>query len=541
MKLIFIILIYFLLLFVAKTQDVTFTSTNLPLIVIDTKGQDIVDEPKITASMKIIYNGAPNLNHKTDPGNIYDGDVGIELRGSFSQSLPQKPYGFETKDKLGNNTDVSILGMPAEHDWILIANYNDRVFMRNTLAFHLFEVMGHYAARTSLCEVIVNGSYEGIYVLTEKLKRDKNRIDISQLDADDNAGDSLTGGYIFKEDSYSIGYNCWKSNYSAYDRPDRDVYFVFDYPKVDAITDQQKNYLMSFVDSYETTLYGNNFTDPNSGYRNYISVKSFIDYFIIGEVSRNVDAYKKSCYYYKDKDSKGGQLHAGPVWDFDWAWKNLIDNCDIFANTDGSGWANKVNDCNNWPVSPGWQVRMMEDTNFIDRLYSRYADLRQTSLSDVSLNNYIDSITNLINEAQLRHYQRWPFTDEYYGAPEVDGQPNSFAEAISWFSTWVSDRVNWLDHNMPGKYVISSTTDILADNNIYRLFPNPAKNIVYFESDNSFSAIEVYNNTGSLIRTIQYKRSYSTGINIQDLTPGLYIARVINDNNTITSVRFIKE
>jgi spore coat protein CotH len=541
MRLVFFLIFYFILSFYAKSEDVTFTSTNLPLVVIDTKGQDIVNEPKINASMKIIYNGSPNLNYKTDPGNIYDGDIGIEYRGAFSQSLPQKPFGFETRDNLGNKLNVSLLGMPEEHDWILLANYNDRTFIRNTLAFHLFEEMGHYAPRSSLCEVIVNDSYEGIYVLTEKIKQDKNRVDISKLDSDDNTGDSLTGGYIFKVDYYNVGYDCWKSNYPAYDRPDDDVYFVYDYPKVDNITDQQKNYLMSFVDSYETALYGNNFTEELTGYRNYISVKSFIDYFIIGEVSRNADAYKKSCFYFKDKDSKGGQLHAGPVWDFDWAWKNLNDNCYIFGNTDGSGWAYMANNCNKWPVPPAWQVRLLEDSNFTDRLYTRYADLRKTFLSNDYLNNYIDSIATLVEEAQERHFQRWPFEDTYFGASEVDGQPDSYAEAIARFTNWVSDRVNWLDHNMPGTYIETSTTDVLADKKICRLFPNPAKNLIYFESDYSFSTIEIYNNTGLSVKTVQSNRSYSTGINIRDLTPGLYIAKVLYDNNTLTSVRFIKE
>jgi hypothetical protein len=175
-------------------------STNLPLVIINTSGGVIADEPKITVDMKIIFNGPGKYNHPSDQGNVYSGKAGIEFRGAYSQLLPQKAYGFETRDILGNNLNVPLLDMPAENDWILLANYNDKVFMRNTLAFHLYTEMGHYAPRAHICEVMINGEYMGIFVLTKKIKRDKNRLDIAKLDTDDNAGDSLSGGYIFASD-----------------------------------------------------------------------------------------------------------------------------------------------------------------------------------------------------------------------------------------------------------------------------------------------------------------------------------------------------
>lgn len=115
--------------------------------------------------MKLIFNGNGVVNKPTDPGNIYDGNIGIEIRGAYSASLPQKPYGIETRDASGNNHNVSLLGMPEENDWILLANYNDKTFMRNMLAFELFRKMGHYAPRTRMVEVIVNNIYQGVYKL----------------------------------------------------------------------------------------------------------------------------------------------------------------------------------------------------------------------------------------------------------------------------------------------------------------------------------------------------------------------------------------
>ena len=146
-------------------------STNIPLIIINTNNQIIVDEPKINVDFKIIDNYPQGLNYPNDSGNVYQGIAGIEIRGSYSATLPQKPFGIETRDIQGNNNNVSLFGMPQENDWILIANYNDKTFLRNVLAFDLFEKMGHYAPRTKLCEVVINDIYNGIYVFTEKIKR----------------------------------------------------------------------------------------------------------------------------------------------------------------------------------------------------------------------------------------------------------------------------------------------------------------------------------------------------------------------------------
>jgi len=286
----------------SNTATVALNSSNLPIIIIETHGQTIPDEPKITAQMKIIYNTPPQRNYVTDPGNVYDGYAGIEIRGSYSASLPQKPYGFETRDSLGNNLSVPILNMPVENDWVLLANYNDKVFMRNTLAFDLFTKMGHYQTRTRLCEVILNNNYQGIYVLTEKIKQDKNRVNISKLTNVDTTGDDLTGGYIIKIDYPNE--EGWQSEYEAIDcsATGRFPYFVYSYPKPENILNQQKQYIQGFVSKMDSVLRSPTWADPKEGYRKYFDVSSFIDVFILGEVSRNVDTYKKSAFFYKDKD-----------------------------------------------------------------------------------------------------------------------------------------------------------------------------------------------------------------------------------------------
>jgi hypothetical protein len=522
----------------AHSIDTSLLYTNLPLILINTDGKTITDDPKITAGLKIIYKGPSALNHPSDAGNVYDGLCGIEYRGQYSQELPQKPYGFETRDETGNNRNISLLGMPPENDWILLANYNDKTFMRNTLAFHLFSAMGHYAPRARFCEVVLNGRYDGIYVFTEKIKQDDHRVDIAGLDEDDNAGDSLTGGYMFKTDYYDES-NSWLSGYSPIDRPGGRVHFVYSYPEPDEITTPQKNYLQHFVNSFETVLYSAGYNDPLKGYPSYLNTASFIDYFIIGELSRNVDAYKKSAFFFKDKDSNGGLLNRGPVWDFDWAWKNMNDNCDIFSATDGSGWAYKVNECNNWPVAPAWMVRLMQDNDFQDELFTRYTALRKTVLSEETLNSYIDSIALLVDDAQTRHYEKWPILGINVGTPEVDYQPDSYDGEIVKFKNWIKKRLSWLDANMPGELIVSNSDALTDHKTVFRLFPNPVSDLLYLESDQVIQKIEVYTTTGTLVIAAMTGDYYASVIDVSRLTPGLYIAKTMFKNNAIVTRRFV--
>jgi len=185
------------------SQTLVFTSSNLPIVVINTIGQTIIDDPRIVCDMGIIDNGFGFINSINDPFNNYNGKISIEYRGSQSQSFPKKSYALETQDSIGNNNNVSLLGMPVENDWILYAPYSDKSLMRNFLTFDLGRKMGNYSPRTVYCELVVNGDYKGIYILMEKIKRDNDRVDIAKLDTNDLAGDSLTGGYIIKVDKFT--------------------------------------------------------------------------------------------------------------------------------------------------------------------------------------------------------------------------------------------------------------------------------------------------------------------------------------------------
>lgn len=521
-------------------QPFAFHESNLPIIIIETEnGVAIPDEPKVAANMKII-NHASGMNDVTDAATDYDGLIGIELRGAYSQRLPQKPYGLETRDSLGQNNNISIMGMPAENDWILLANYNEKTFVRNSISFYMFRKMGHWAPRSRLCEVLLNGSYDGIYLFTEKIKRDNDRIDIARLDPDDNAGDSLTGGYVFKIDYYSPT-DSWLGNYSPIDYPGAEVHYVYHDPSADELTSQQKNYIQSFVNTFETVLYSSNFKDPVDGYPKYLHVSSFIDYFIIGELSRNVDAYKKSRFYFKDRNNNGGLIHSGPVWDFDWAWLYLIDGCPHFDATDGSGWAYRIDECGPRPSPSGWMVRLMQDEYFVDAMFTRYFQLRETLLSNESVHHYIDSVAALVNEAQVRHYDRWNILGIDVGAREHPPIPATYAGEIDRLKEWIDKRLTWIDANMPGKFLVSGISHDIdqSENILIRLFPNPATNDIFIESDRIIRQVSIYNTSGIMEKMQGPDNRYTYHLDVSDLAGGLYFMKVTFNDNTVKTMRFV--
>ena len=185
-----IFLPFFLVLFyqVVFAQQTILTDSNLPIMVITTDIDpntnvpiEIPDEPKILATMQLIYRPDGTRNYLTDITNDsflnYNGRIGIELRGSSSQELDKKPYGFSTllEDDDSNN-NVSLLEMPSENDWVLNSLAYDPSMIRDYLSYTLSANMGNYAPRVKYIEVIVNDDYKGVYILTEKIKRDSRML-----------------------------------------------------------------------------------------------------------------------------------------------------------------------------------------------------------------------------------------------------------------------------------------------------------------------------------------------------------------------------
>lgn len=414
------------------TPPTSFASI-LPLMFIQTNGQTIPDNPKIMVNMGLVDHGTGNTNCVSDTFNAYNGKIMIELRGSTSQWFPKQPYGFSTCNALGDDLNVPLLGCPSEHDWILLNPYTDKTFMRDKLSYDMGRSMNWYASQAKYLELFINGEYQGIYVLLEKIKRDKNRVNIAKIESSTSSGDSLTGGYIFKIDKLTGNSgNPWTTTSYAIDLQNH-------VPDWDVITPTQQNYLQNYINSFESTLSGNQFTDANLGYRKKANVFSFADLFIINEVSNNLDGYRLSTYIHKDRDSRCGRFTMGPIWDFNLSF--------------GNG-----NYCNGYPVS-GWQMyqgcgdgsskwinRMLQDTWFKNLLHCRYFDLRQNVLSTPYLLSKVDSFANYLQAAHVRDSTKWQTIGtyvwpNYWISPTWQGEIDSM-------KNWITGRMAWIDANM---------------------------------------------------------------------------------------------
>ena len=414
--------------------DVNFQESNLPIVMIDTYGEDIVDEPRIDAYMGVI-NNANGINNVGDNFNDYDGKITIEKRGNSSQDQEKPPYRFETVDNNAENNNVQLLGFPEENDWILYAPWSDKSLLRNVLIYSLSNEMGRYAPRSKFVELYLNDEYRGVYVLMEKIKRDKNRVAISALNPDENSGDNVTGGYILKFDWAETGDN----NGGFYSLID-EMRYNYHYPKADEISTQQKDYIQTFINSYENVMNGNNYNTEN-GYSKFIDVESFIDFIILQEISRNVDAYGLSTYVYKDKESINNKLTAGPIWDFN----HGFGNCDYYKAWETDGW-NISYIYDDMDQRAFWWLKLWDEENFKGMVKDRYNELRLSVLSTNNVNSKIDEYVSTLGNSVNRNFTKWPILGEYIW-------PNyqvfdTHQEEIVYLKSWINNRLTWMDSEL---------------------------------------------------------------------------------------------
>ena len=401
----------------------SFTSSNLPIIIINTEnGAEIPDEPKILGTMKIIQRPDGARNFLTDADNDdflnYSGTIGIETRGSSSQALPKKPYGIDTLEDDGiEDKGVKLLGMPKEDDWILNSFAFDDSMMRDYISYEMTREMGQYAANLKYCEVVLNGDYIGLYALSEKIKRDGDRVNIAKLSDDENSLPEVSGGYLMQTDRVSDeDPEAWYNNGAGY---------IHEKPNSDDITSQQSSYIESVFRSLDNNATSSNIT---SGYPSIIDIPSFIDYILMAEISSNVDAYALSTYYHKDR---GGKLRAGPVWDYNLTYGNDLfvwgfdrSYTDVwqfgYSNTGSYFWGDLFN-----------------NSTFKCYLAKRFDELTKEGqpLNFNYISNLIDSTITLISEATNRENERWETIDDFSGE-------------IATMKVWIQERITWMRNNL---------------------------------------------------------------------------------------------
>ena len=336
-------------------------------------------------------------------------------------------------DSSTNQTKVSLLGLPAEEDWVLYAPFEDKSLIRDVLAYELARRMGHYAPRTRYVELFLKRSsggelsmrdYHGIYVLVEKIKRGKDRVNIEKLGAEENASEKISGGYILKRDHHDDDGSRFNSSRGG------PWYYV--YPRPQNITTEQKRWIRSYMNRFEAALYGDDFKDPIEGYAAYLDVDTFIDFHWLIEVSKNVDGFRYSSFLTKERD---GKLKPGPPWD----WNRAFGNANYYGGNQSKGWY--------WgvlrPNEISWHHRLREDPAYVRRSAARWLELRKGVLDPKNISKLIDQIAADLDEAQKRNFERWPILGQHVASNAYVG--DTYRDEVRWLKKWIEDRVAWID------------------------------------------------------------------------------------------------
>jgi hypothetical protein len=446
-------------------SDVQNFSSNLPIVIIETHGAGMDWGVFGTPYSTVVI----DLDRDTGLASMQDipdfaGRSGLHIRGESSSVWDKKQYALELWDETNNDTKASLLGMPAESDWILNAPYGDKTLIRNVLAFKWANDIedGFSAPGTRLVEVFLNDDggncsytdYNGVYVLMEKIKVGDDRVDIAKLDPTDTTSPDISGGYILRVDkNYTSEFEDFTTSANMVNNPIQ----YFD-PDQDVLVFEQKQYIQSFFDQFETDLNGSDFNDPVAGYAQHIDIESFIEFDIIAEIFKNVDGFKLSTYFHKERN---GKLNFGPQWDFNFSAGNGTNDGwwfpEYFSKASSSeGWFNET-----MPVY-GWHSRLMVDPDYKLRTADKWYEHREDKLSDMQMAADIDYFYNLLDADGAadtdstpadRNFAKWDILSTWVECNYYVG--GTYQNEINWLKTWFygngsaqgdySDRMQWVD------------------------------------------------------------------------------------------------
>ncbi|MBL6276593.1 CotH kinase family protein [Micromonospora fiedleri] len=414
----------------------TTTAHDLPVILIDSYGAGRPQRDYFDAATMIFEPGGGSTSLAAAP--TVATRAGFRLRGQSSSSFDKTPYRIEFWDNDDDDADYPVLGMPADSDWVLRGPFTDKALIREAFVYDLGREMGLPAPRYAFAEFYLNtdagpvgaDDYMGVYMIVETIKNSKNRLDLKQLRADDRTLPRITGGYIFKFEWMAAeeptlpctgpAATCW--NYLEVADPS-------------PLQPEQRDWLRNHIQEFHNVLRAPNFADPTTGYRAYIDVDSFIDQLIVNELSREMDSYVRSAYFYKDRDTK---IFAGPLWDYDLSFGVG----GYFANDQTSGWQHQQG---RQPLANDWFTQLLRDPAFVNQVRLRWQTLRRGPLSDAALQSRLNALSAPLTNAAQRNFQRWPNLSTRMIGPFITPTAPTWQGQVQYLRDWMLRRAAWLD------------------------------------------------------------------------------------------------
>lgn len=432
--------------------DESFVS-NLPLVVINTDGGerppahiiwDNVEKQYVPNENAEIYlDGKISIYNSTDGTNCLDDTptmesaIRLRRRGNSSVHYDKPQYLIKLVDKEGKPNRQNLLQMGADNEWVLNVSFIDKSLLRNYLAYATAKEVMPYVQDCRFCEVVwydgQNYQYEGVYLLMEKIKVGKNRVDLPRF-----VENSKNLPFLLRRDRWEPD-RLLLNNYARRENLLEGVLRV-EWPDEKKLSKQSIQRITNQIDEFEKALFAEDY-EEFLRYRGMIDIDSFVDYLILNEFFINYDAGFHSTYMYSSYD---GKLTMGPVWDYDGAMDNYHKNS---AKLDTSAF-----------FKAPWFEQILRDPKFTERVMERYQELRKSILSDESIGTFLDGMTAYLGASVDRDWARWGYfyKDGDYLTPEYPGQPDrntkSHAEEVEKLKSILSEHGKWLDEHMDTLY-----------------------------------------------------------------------------------------
>ena len=317
------------------------------------------------------------------------------------------------------------MGMDAHYEWALHGPYLDKSLIRNYLWYNIAGEIMDYAPNVRFCEVILDGTYIGVYLMTETIT---NGVD-SRLNISEPVENTTETGYLLRLDRYTEDQLRNLDNFTAYTFKNTDQVEIR-YPKSGSLTPKMQRAIEQEFSDFEKALYSFDYDTDDYGYWHNIDTGSFVDYWILNEFTSNTDAGRYSTYLYKDI----GGRYKMVIWDFNSA-------CDNYQAEETSPYTFSMQD-------DLWYQMLMRDEDFTERIIDRYRKLRKTWLSDEYLEQYIDETLEYLGDAIDRNFSVWDYTFELPLLRPESRNIRSHEEAVAQLKEYIQLRGQWLDENI---------------------------------------------------------------------------------------------
>ena len=411
-------------------------SSHLPVVSIETgwvvipgrpeQGQHIkdIENSFIQADMRI-YDREGELN-KLSSQPVLESKINIRVRGNSSRTFDKVGYLFKFTDDAGMERKLEVMGMEKDSTWVLHGPYLDKTLMRNYMWYNLAGQIMEWAPDVRYCEVFLDHEYQGLYVMAEQISMGEGRIEMTKYD-----GKSNISSYIVCADRESVNDVQYLDNFTSYALRINGKLEV-KYPGASRITPELTEYISRDFSRFEKALYSFDYDTARYGYQNYIDVDSFVDYFIINEVTQNTDAGLYSTYFYKDVSGKLKMC----VWDFNNCCDNYIEDQTPMA---GFFMQNRP-----------WYFMLCKDEAFMEKVITRYHQLRKGILSEEAVESYIAGVQSYLGPAIERNFEKWgysflPEKDLLY---EDERKIGSYEAAVEQYETRLVRRMRWMDEHI---------------------------------------------------------------------------------------------